>query len=60
MRHKIILILLLLVTLYAKAGEKNRIPNANVVSIFLTQLLPFELFSKKFCLNISELGLEIV
>ena len=26
----------------------------------LTQLLPFELFSKKFCLNISELGLEIV
>ena len=35
MRHKIILILLVLVTLYAKAGEKNRIPNANVVSIFL-------------------------
>ena len=28
--------------------------------ITLTQLLPFELFSKKFCLNISELGLEIV
>lgn len=28
--------------------------------ISLTQLLPFELFSKKFCLNISELGLEIV
>lgn len=28
--------------------------------IDLTQLLPFELFSKKFCLNISELGLEIV
>ena len=28
--------------------------------IYLTQLLPFELFSKKFCLNISELGLEIV
>ena len=27
---------------------------------YLTQLLPFELFSKKFCLNISELGLEIV
>ena len=26
----------------------------------LTQLLLFELFSKKFCLNISELGLEIV
>ena len=26
----------------------------------LTQLLPFELFSKKFCLKISELGLEIV
>ena len=26
----------------------------------LTQLLPFELFSKKFCLNISELGIEIV
>ena len=26
----------------------------------VTQLLPFELFSKKFCLNISELGLEIV
>ena len=26
----------------------------------LTQLLPFELFSKKFCLNISELGFEIV
>ena len=26
----------------------------------LTQLLPFELFSKKFCLNISELGLEIL
>ena len=26
----------------------------------ITQLLPFELFSKKFCLNISELGLEIV
>ena len=25
-----------------------------------TQLLPFELFSKKFCLKISELGLEIV
>ena len=29
-------------------------------STSLTQLLPFELFSKKFCLNISELGLEIV
>ena len=31
-------------------------------SMFLsvTQLLPFELFSKKFCLNISELGFEIV
>ena len=26
----------------------------------LTQLLPFELFSKKFCLKISELGFEIV
>ena len=29
-------------------------------AVFLTQLLPFELFSKKFCLNISELGFEIV
>ena len=29
-------------------------------STYLTQLLPFELFSKKFCLKISELGLEIV
>ena len=27
---------------------------------YLTQLLPFELFSKKFCLKISELGFEIV
>ena len=29
-------------------------------TFLLAQLLPFELFSKKFCLNISELGLEIV
>ena len=29
-------------------------------SFYITQLLPFELFSKKFCLKISELGLEIV
>ena len=28
--------------------------------VSLAQLLPFELFSKKFCLNISELGLELV
>ena len=30
------------------------------IELALTQLLPFELFSKKFCLKISELGLEIV
>lgn len=34
--------------------------NADKVVEYLAQLLPFELFSKKFCLNISELGLEIV
>ena len=34
---------------YAVCGNDN-----------ITQLLPFELFSKKFCLKISELGLEIV
>ena len=31
-----------------------------VTVVHLAQLLPFELFSKKFCLKISELGLEIV
>ncbi len=33
---------------------------SSIVEAYLTQLLPFELFSKKFCLNISELGFEIV
>ena len=38
-------------------GERKSILHPNQI---LTQLLPFELFSKKFCLNISELGFEIV
>ena len=36
------------------------ISNFDTRNVTLTQLLPFELFSKKFCLKISELGLEIV
>ena len=53
------------------SNVKTLIHNADMIQRFirmsgkrphrlLTQLLPFELFSKKFCLNISELGLEIV
>ena len=56
---------------FANSAQQNHIPphklhpnrleqQINTGKVNLTQLLPFELFSKKFCLNISELGLEIV
>ena len=40
--------------------KQTPILHSTFIILNLTQLLPFELFSKKFCLNISELGLEIV
>lgn len=43
-----------------KGGIPHKVINGKANYLKLTQLLPFELFSKKFCLNISELGLEIV
>ena len=44
----------------SKTSNKKSDDVLAAVGPYLTQLLPFELFSKKFCLNISELGLEIV
>ena len=38
----------------------NVVPSSKESLNSLTQLLPFELFSKKFCLNISELGFAII
>ena len=42
------------------ATMEETISHQQFIGAVLTQLLPFELFSKKFCLKISELGLEIV
>ena len=50
----------MVVTLQPFSAKTTRFLLNNRKKHIKNDLLPFEHFSKKFCLNISELGLEIV